>query len=156
MKSIFRMVLLIGGIIIIGIAIARAPETLTKIVPGSGSTEISSASDSKAEQIKTNTQSATPAATIDRSPEMQVKRRALIQKLIKEDIFQKVEVPGSLPRVWVRPRFYSANFDEKQSFLGVVYAYHFDRREIGNVVRIFDSLSGKEIGNFTSTGLSLR
>ena len=67
-----------------------------------------------------------PKPRVDRSPAKQQGRWAAIQKFIEKGVFTKVGVPGSLPRVHVGPLFYMANFDDKQFFLGVVYAYYFD------------------------------
>jgi hypothetical protein len=50
----------------------------------------------------------------------------LIQKLIRERVFVKTDTPGSLPRVYVGPAFYGLDFDTKQQFVSVVYAYYFD------------------------------
>ncbi|MBA2439983.1 MAG: hypothetical protein H0V50_04835, partial [Thermoleophilaceae bacterium] len=43
--------------------------------------------------------------------------------LMSEGIFQKIETPGNLPRLWVRPRFYALDFDTKASFVSVLYAF---------------------------------
>ena len=91
-----------------------------------------------------------PAATVDKSAAMQAKRRELIDKLIKQGVFQKVEVPGSLPRIWVRPVFYTLDFDTKESFVSVVYAFYFDGSNASDMVRIFDSRSGKQVGRYSA------
>jgi hypothetical protein len=90
-----------------------------------------------------------PVATIDKSPALQADRKKLIEKLIEEGVFQKIEVPGSLPRLWVRTRFYAADFDQKQSFASVVYAYYFDGSDPTDFVRVLDSQSGKEVGRYS-------
>jgi hypothetical protein len=97
------------------------------------------------------------AATIDKSPEMQADRKKLIEGLVAEGVFQKVEVPGSLPRLWVRPAFYSLEFERKEKFVSVVYALYFDGSKQTDSVRIFDSLSGKEVGSYSlvSGGLKM-
>lgn len=87
--------------------------------------------------------------TIDKSAEKQAGRERLIEKLHKERVFQKVVVPGNLPRLYVAPRFYTLDFDMKKNFVSVVYAYYFDGKNITDSVRIFDSKSGKEIGSFS-------
>jgi hypothetical protein len=97
-----------------------------------------------------------PASLIlDKSSEAQAKRLDLINRLIAEGVFQKIEVPGNLPRLWVTPKFLAIDFDAKQSFVGVVYAYYFDGTDSGDSVRIFDNITGKELGTFTSRGLTL-
>jgi tetratricopeptide (TPR) repeat protein len=87
-------------------------------------------------------------ATIDKSENMQKTRKELIAKLINQGIFQKIEIPGHLPRVWVKPGFYALDFDMKDRFVGVVYAYYFD--DDNGIVTIFDSLSGKEVGDYST------
>ena len=68
--------------------------------------------------------------------------------MIAEGIFTKVEMPGNLPRAWVGRGFYAADFQQKSNLVGVIYAYYFDGSNLGDSVRLFDSMSGKEIGNF--------
>lgn len=97
-----------------------------------------------------------PQPTVDKSEAAQQKRWALIQKLIKERVFLKIEMPGSLPRLWVAPRFHSLDFDTKRSFVSVVYAYHFDGANLSESVRIFDGRTGKEIGSFSIADGGLR
>jgi len=113
--------------------------------------------DGGAKSVPTTASRPAPVATIDKSAAMQADRKKLIEKLIGEGVFQKVETPGTLPRVWVRPRFYAAEFDQKQSFVSVVYAYYFDGSSEADSVRIFDSRSGKEVGSYSAVqgGLKL-
>jgi hypothetical protein len=117
---------------------------------------VGSRTDGGPKSVATSTPAA-PVATIDKSAAMQADRKKLIEKLIGEGVFQKVEVPGTLPRLWVRPRFYAAEFDQKQSFVSVVYAYYFDGSNVTDSVRIFDSRSGKEVGSYSAVqgGLKL-
>jgi len=101
--------------------------------------------------------SSTPTIQIDKSSEMQAGRKKLIQDLIEKGIFQKIEVPGTLPRLWVRPGFYLLDYDTKQQFVSVVYAYCFEDESMGNIVRIYDSLSGKDVGGYTLlSGLKMK
>lgn len=88
---------------------------------------------------------------------MQEDRQTFINKLIKQGIFQKVEVPGNLPHLWVRPAFHALDFDVKQQFVNVVYAYYITKDKKYNMVIIYDSKTGKEIGVYSETygGLKL-
>ena len=95
-------------------------------------------------------------ATIDKSDKMQKQRKAFIEKLMEKNIFQKVEEPGTIPNVWVRPAFYALDFDTKQKFIGVVYAYYFDGSNITDSVRLIDSLSGKEVGDYSTVNPGLK
>ncbi len=85
---------------------------------------------------------------INKSEAMQAGRLKLMEKLKNERVFQKVEIPGTLPRLFVQPRFYTLDFDMKQKFVSVVYAYYFDGSKSTDSVRIYDSRSGKEIGYY--------
>lgn len=98
----------------------------------------------------------TPA--LDKSAAHQQMRKEFIEKLIKTGFFSKVEVPGTLPRVWVTPNFYVLKFDEKQTFIEVVYAYYFDGTRMGDSVRVIDDYSGKEIGTYSlgNPGLKMK
>jgi hypothetical protein len=109
-----------------------------------------------AEKPKAAATPSSSAPRFDKSKATQVKRQQLIQRLVNERVFTKVGSPGNLPRVWVGPRFYSVDFDTKQQFISVVYAYAFDEVDIGNLVRVFDGRTNKEIGTYDeSTGLHL-
>lgn len=90
------------------------------------------------------------APSVDKSPQMQTDRKKLIEELIDSGVFQKVEVPGNLPRLWVRPAFYALEFDRKASFVSVVYAYYFNGANDADSVRIYDSRSGKEVGRYST------
>ena len=87
--------------------------------------------------------------------DMQSDRKVLIQKLIQRNVFQKVEVPGSLPRVWVTPLFHSLNFDHKQAFVSVVYAYYKTNDPTSTLVLVYDSKNGKRIGQFDTGRLHM-
>ncbi|MBN8959329.1 MAG: hypothetical protein J0H17_22685 [Rhizobiales bacterium] len=93
---------------------------------------------------------------IDKSESAQKKRKALMKKLMNLGIFLKVEVPGSLPRLYVRPKFYALDIDTKSSFVSVVYAYYFDGTDESALVRIFDGQNGKEIGSYSIVGGGLK
>ncbi len=95
-------------------------------------------------------------ATIDKSAAMQRDRKALIDKLIAEQVFLKVEMRGLAPRVWVLPRFAQATFDQKQSFISAVYAYYFDGSSVSDFVRVIDGMTGNEIGQFAPASGGLR
>ena len=83
--------------------------------------------------------------------DMQDKRKAFIQKLINNGIFQKVEVRGSLPHLWVKPAFYALSYDDKSSFVNVVYAYYITMDSNYNLVVLYDSRSGKKVGVYGET-----
>ena len=81
--------------------------------------------------------------------DMQSDRKAFIQKLINKEVFQKVEVPGNLPHLWVKPAFYVLDFDTKSKFVNVVYAYYITQDPKYNIVVLYDSQTGKEVAEFS-------
>lgn len=83
--------------------------------------------------------------------DMQDKRKDFIQKLINNGVFQKVEVPGSLPHLWVKPAFYAFSFDDKSSFVNIVYTYYITMNSSYDLVVLYDSRSGKEVGVYAET-----
>lgn len=96
------------------------------------------------------------SSKIDKSAEAQKKRKELIERLIGRGLFEKIEVPGSLPRLWVTPAFYALEFDSKESFVSVVYAYYFDGDDLSDSVLIFDSKTGKRVGSYSSVNPGLQ
>ena len=94
-------------------------------------------------------------APVVKSAEMQKERLEMIQKLKAYGVFQKVDISGDVPRLWIAPGFYPLKSDQKETFVRVVYDYFFDGNSIGDVVRIYDGKTGKEIGDYSSLGLKL-
>ena len=88
----------------------------------------------------------------------QAKRKELIDKMINEyHIVEKIEIPGSLPRVWVTPQFHSLTFSDKKTFIHLIYSYYYTKNPKYDMVRIFDNMTGKEIGGYMPPfGLDLK
>ncbi len=96
---------------------------------------------------------------VDKSEKMQADRKKFIEGLIQRGVWGKVtSSPGGLPKIWVRPGFYALDFDDKQVFVGVVYAYYFDGKDPLDSVRLIDNNTGKEVGSYNPTlgGLKLK
>ncbi len=97
---------------------------------------------------------ANKSPSFDKSPATQAKRRQAIDEMIRRRVFTKVEKPGELAYVWVTPTFYALDFDQKKDLMNIVYGYYYE--DDSKLVRIFDSMSGKEVGTFSLTlGLEL-
>lgn len=97
-----------------------------------------------------------PANSNQYSGSLQAKRWAMMEKLIREGVFQKIEIPGMYAHVWVQPGFYGLTFDQKSSFIGVVYAYYYTNNDAMDIVILKDGLTGKRIGNYMAPlGLDL-
>ena len=94
--------------------------------------------------------------TVDKSPAAQQKRAELIKRLIAERVFYKVDQPAKAPRVHVAPLFFTLDFDTKQSFISVVYAYHYDGADKFDFVWVLNGQTNKPIGTFNlASGLQL-
>lgn len=79
----------------------------------------------------------------------QPQRQELIQKLIHQGVFAKVDLRERGATVWVKPAFYSLTFDAKKDFCSVVYAYiATNARDDLVSVTLKDNLSGKEVGDY--------
>jgi hypothetical protein len=87
--------------------------------------------------------------TMDKSPEKQAKREELLQDLINEGVFYKVEKSGDYPYVYVNTKFYFLSIDEKKSFVNVAFTYFFAQNIKNNFLIVKDSKTGKNIGTFS-------
>jgi hypothetical protein len=85
---------------------------------------------------------------IDREPETQAKRKALLQKLSNEGVFIRAELPGGLPWIWVGPAFYTLDFETQRELVSIVYSYYLDGSDPIAAVRIFDGRTNKEVGDY--------
>ena len=83
--------------------------------------------------------------------EVQVKRQQFIQKMTNQGIFGKIEASNGVPKVWVTPVFHQLDFNLKQKFCGVVYAYYKEVDSSVTVMRLIDSKTGKSVGVFSET-----
>jgi len=87
---------------------------------------------------------------VDVSPAMQAKRLQLIEQMRQNNIIQKIDIPGTIPHVWVTPVFYALNYDEKNTFIGVIAAYYSAINSSSVALTLYDSRSGKKVGYFSS------
>ena len=87
--------------------------------------------------------------------DIQNERKAFIKELIRKGIFQEVKIPGRIPHLWVKPMFYALDFEDKQAFVSVVYAYYFEKQSSGYIM-LYDSKTGKEIGRFSKVDGGLK
>ena len=86
----------------------------------------------------------------------QAERKKLIDELInKYYIFEKIEIPGSLPRAWVTTNFHLLTFSEKKTFMHLVYSYYYTKNPKYDYVRIFDNITGKSIGYYKPPTLKI-
>lgn len=89
-----------------------------------------------------------PAApAVDRSTVTQQKRERLLGDLQASGVFGKYQCRDNAGTVWVKPGFYVLPFDDKQSFVSVVYAYCIGGDTSGFII-LKDDRSGKEAGTY--------
>lgn len=94
---------------------------------------------------------------VDSSPETQAQREQYIVDLKRMRIIQKVDMPGSLPHVWVDSGFYALAYDQKRAFMSVVAAYFYAKNPLHDPMVLYDGHTGKKIGSFSvATGAGLR
>lgn len=87
----------------------------------------------------------------------QAAREEFIDKLIERKIFTKVTTGVTVPKVWVGPGFYAIDFETKQKFVEVAFAYFAcgEQPEV-TVVKLLNSMDGKEVGTYDDAfGLQL-
>lgn len=143
--SIFTWVVL-GILIFVAIEIVTVHNTLTSF-PAKESTPSTSATESSGPKI----------IKIDKSEKAQSQRKEQIAKLIKNGFFEKVEVSGNTPQVWITPPFYALRYDAQAKIISDVYAYYFDGSNAHDSVLVLDSRSGKKVGSFAPlTGLKMK
>lgn len=117
--------------------------------------ETSQTQDDTSDSQKRST--AEPVVVIDKSTQMQNSRKEFINKLLREGVFKKVEMPASLIHVWVDTSFILLDYDTKKSFLEVVYCYYYDGNDLSDSVVLKDNLTGKRIGGYSpSSGLKIK
>ena len=99
----------------------------------------------------------TPPPISPEEQKLQEQRYTFIQDMIAEGIFLKVEQPADFPHVWVTSVFYALNFEDKQAFISVVYAYYSTQDPEADMVVLYDSKTGKKVGVFAEVygGLKL-
>ena len=73
-----------------------------------------------------------------------------------QDIFKRIDTPGTLPRIYVGDTFYDLSFEDKTKFVGVVLAYFYSQSKEINIILIYDNRNNKKVGSFDAvTGLDL-
>jgi hypothetical protein len=86
----------------------------------------------------------------------QAERLKLMQTLINEGAFKKVEQVGDVARIWITPTFHALDYDVKTQLSGLVYEYYrIKTNDSINLVLLYDSKNGKQVGTFSKRGLDL-
>lgn len=87
---------------------------------------------------------------------MQSARLKFIKKMMNEGLVKKIETPGTIPRVWVTPRFQAQDYDFKESTSRAILAYYYVEDQRNDMITLWDTKSGKKIGSYSkSAGFDL-
>jgi hypothetical protein len=89
-------------------------------------------------------------------PELQQKRRSLMQGAIALGIISKIEDHGLVTRVLVGRRFMALSMDDKEQILNIVWAYYKTEDPEKNVVLVIDQKSGKKLGEYSPATYGLK
>ena len=102
-------------------------------------------SEPAAVQVSATTDPVVSAADRAKQPE----RLAFIKKAMSEGLVQKIETPGTIPRVWVTPRFKAQDYDFKESVSRTILAYYYVEDQNNDMITLWDVKSGKKIGSYS-------
>lgn len=80
--------------------------------------------------------------------ELQAERVKLINKLVKEGVFGEIVIQNRIVKVIARPRFHALEFDTKQKFCSVIYAWAVEEDSTCDLLVLKDSQTGNRIGRF--------
>ena len=87
-----------------------------------------------------------PETTVRAPQDLQTDRRQLIQELILNGIFAKLEMPDTFPRVWVTSSFMMLDPETREDCAELVYVYYFDRTLMSDSVILRDASAGTYLG----------
>ena len=88
--------------------------------------------------------------------QLQPGRREFIENLIRNGYFERVEVSGEYPEVWVNPEFRLLDLDQQEAYLSVIYEYYAIAEGQSSSVSLHDALTGDELGRYDPTTGGLR
>lgn len=80
---------------------------------------------------------------------MQSDRLKFIESMMREGLVKKIETPGTIPRVWVTPRFQAQDYDFKESTSRAILAYYYVEDQRNDMITLWDTKSGKKIGSYS-------
>lgn len=88
----------------------------------------------------------------------QDERKAFIEKLIKMRVFTKTSAENGVSKAWTGPAFSALDYDTKNSFCNVVYAYYLNEASVNKTMRLIDGSTNKDVGMFSEVygGLKLK
>jgi hypothetical protein len=95
-------------------------------------------------------------SNIDTSPEKQIVREELINKLKKTGVIDKVETAENRPYVYIGERFKSLKKDEIENFMSTISDYYYTLNKKTTMVIIKDPETNEKIGKYNQNGLSMK
>lgn len=87
-----------------------------------------------------------PQSTIREPQGLQTDRRELIEELIRNGIFTKVEMRNTFPRIWVTPSFMVLDSEMREDCTELVYVYYHDGTKMSDSVVLTDAAAGEYLG----------
>jgi hypothetical protein len=95
-------------------------------------------------------------SNIDTSPEKQIVRKKLINKLKKTGVIDKIETAENRSYVYIGERFTSLKKDEIENFMSTISDYYYTLNKKTTMVIIKDPKTNKKIGKYSQNGLSMK
>ena len=86
--------------------------------------------------------------------ELQAQRLELIQDLIEQGVFTKMDRPGTMLRVYTGRAWGSLTIDAKRDFVSVVYSYEYAGQRVtyADLIAVYDGYTGKKLGHMDGDG----
>jgi hypothetical protein len=89
------------------------------------------------------------ALVIDKSPQAQNERKAVIDRLLADGLVRRFdhERTGAL-RASLRPAFYNLDEPTRRKYIDTIYAFYFDGSSVTDTVILRDARHGNEVGQY--------
>ena len=87
-----------------------------------------------------------PQSTIREPQDLQRDRRELIQELIRNGVFTRVEMRSTFPHIWVTPSFMVLDSETREDCTELVYVYYLDGTDMSDSVVLTDAFAGEYLG----------
>jgi len=86
---------------------------------------------------------------IDKSPQAQSERKAVIDKLVSDGLLRRIDAEhGGTVKASLRPGFYLMDPETRARNADVIYRYYFDGTSVNDVVTFRDARNGNEVGQY--------
>lgn len=92
---------------------------------------------------------------IDKSEEMQQKRKDFIRDLKEKDVIDHIDPSQGLLEIYIGPTWHRIKFDKKETFIDAAVTYYYAQDPEMRFAVIKDPYTDKEIGTFNQYGLNI-